>query len=77
MKQGRQPWRYGRRVHGAGTATLAPRAQGRKVTFGDRLGYRVDNAFSRGTRVVILWLAAITADIVVGAALVLSVSGPR
>jgi voltage-gated potassium channel Kch len=73
MKQGRQPWRYGRHAHGAGTATLAPRARGRKVTYGDRLRYRVDNAFSRGTRVVILWLAAITAGIVVAASVVLTV----
>ena len=73
MKQGRQPWQYGRRLRGGGTATLAPRARGRKVTVGDRLRYRVDNAFSRGTRVVILWLAAITAAIVLTATLVLTV----
>jgi voltage-gated potassium channel Kch len=73
MKQGRQPWQYGKRLRGAGTATLAPRARGRKVTFGDRLRYRVDNAFSRGTRVAILWLAAITAGIVVAATVVLTV----
>ena len=73
MKQGRQPWQYGRRLRGAGTATLAPRPRGRKVTLGDRLRYRVDNAFSRGTRVVILWLAAITAAIVVAAAVILTV----
>ena len=73
MKQGRQPWQYGRRLRGGGTATLAPRARGRKVTFGDRIRYRVDNAFSRGSRVVILWLAAITAAIVLTATLVLTV----
>jgi len=26
MKPGRQPWQYGRRLRGGGTATLAPRA---------------------------------------------------
>ncbi|HKA94555.1 MAG TPA: hypothetical protein VKE97_12185 [Acidimicrobiia bacterium] len=73
MKPGRQPWQYGRRLRGGGTATLAPRARGRKVTAGDRLRYRIDNAFSRGTRVVIVWLAAITAAIVVAAAVILTV----
>src|SRR6266511_2784736 len=77
MKPGRQPWQYGRHLRGGGTATLAPRARGRKVTVGDRIRYRVDNAFSRGTRVVILWLAAVTATIVLSAALLLTIFGAR
>jgi ion channel POLLUX/CASTOR len=51
------------------------RAQPRRIGVIARLRYRFDTAISRGTGIVILWLAAITFGLVFVAALVLTVFG--
>ena len=51
------------------------RAQPRRIGVVARLRYRFDTAMSRGTGIVILWLAAITFGLVFVAALVLTVFG--
>ena len=51
--------------------TAAPAAE-RTITLGDRLRYRFDNAISRGTGVVILWMLVIVLALAILAGLVVA-----